>query len=309
MTNLNDLQVFVQVAKAQSFTTAAERLDLPKSSVSRSIHNLESRLGVRLIERTTRRVALTEEGRMYFDRCERVLEEAEQAEIEIGALQARPRGTLRVGTPGIFARFVLGPALGEFLAAYPEVRVHLQSIDSVARERPLDVVVRPGPLEDSGALVKPLIQIRLGVYASRSYLKDRGAPDSPAALREHCCIVTNCSGFADGNDAAVWRLRRGAEVKEVRVDCRVSVPDPAISQQLAVSGAGVTIFSQAAARHDVEQGRLVRVLPDWEPEPVELYVLYASRLSLSPKVRAFVQFLKGRFTGDSVGDLARIVTK
>src|SRR5579859_2389968 len=101
MTNLNDLQVFVQVAKAQSFTTAAERLDLPKSSVSRSIHNLESRLGVRLIERTTRRVALTEEGRMYFDRCERVLEEAEQAEIEIGALQARPRGTLRVGTPGI----------------------------------------------------------------------------------------------------------------------------------------------------------------------------------------------------------------
>jgi DNA-binding transcriptional LysR family regulator len=150
--DLNELQIFVQVAKIQSFTAAAERLEIPKSSVSRAIRKLEGRLGLRLIERTTRRVALTEEGRIYFDRCERVLEDAEQAEIEIGALQAKPRGTLRVGTPGIFARYILGPALAEFLAAYPEVRVHLQSLDAISRERPLDVVVRPGPLEDSGFL-------------------------------------------------------------------------------------------------------------------------------------------------------------
>jgi DNA-binding transcriptional LysR family regulator len=306
MTDLNELQIFVQVANAQSFTTAAERLELPKSTVSRAIRSLETRLGVRLIERTTRRVALTEEGRIYFDRCERVLEEAEQAEIEIGALQAKPRGTLRVGTPGIFARYVLGPALGEFLAAYPEVRVHLQSLDAIVRERPLDVVVRPGPLEDSGFLVKPLLKIRIAVYASPSYLKSRGIPESPAAIREHSCIVTNCAGFADGNDAAIWRLRRGTEVKEVRVEPRVSVPDPAITQQLALTGVGVALLSQSAARRDVEQGRLMRLLPDWEPEPVELHALYASRLSSSPKVRAFVQFLKGRFTGDSFHDLARI---
>jgi DNA-binding transcriptional LysR family regulator len=307
MTDLNELQMFVQVAKTQSFTTAANRLELPKSSVSRSIHRLETRLGVRLIERTTCRVALTEEGQIYFDRCERVLEEAEQAEIEIGALQGKPRGTLRVGTPAIFARSLLGPALAEFLAMYPEVRVHLQSLDGLSRERPLDIVVRPGPLHDSGMLVKPLFKIRIAVYASQSYLKHRVIPDSPAALREHSCIVTNCVGFADTNDAAIWRLQRGAEVKEVRVECRVSVPDPAISQQLALTGVGVALLSQSATRGDVEEGRLVRLLPDWEPEPIELHALYASRLNPSPKVRAFIQFLKQQFSGDPVHDMARIL--
>lgn len=307
MTDLNELQIFVQVAKTQSFTTAAKRLELPKSSVSRSIHRLETRLGVHLIERTTRRVALTEEGQIYFDRCERVLEEAEQAEIEIGALQATPRGLLRVGAPAIFARSVLGPALAEFLAEYPEICVHLRSLDALSRERPLDVIVRPAPLEDSGMLVKPLIQIRIAVFASPSYLKNRISPDSPAALREHSCIVTNCVGFADANDAAVWRLRRGAEMREVRVESRVSVPDPAISQQLALTGVGVALLSQSAARRDVEEGRLVRLLPDWEPEPIDLHALYASRLNSSPKVRAFVQFLKQQFSGDPVHDLARIL--
>jgi DNA-binding transcriptional LysR family regulator len=307
MTDLNELQIFVQVAKAQSFTTAAKRLELPKSSVSRSLHRLEARLGVRLVDRTTRRVALTEEGRIYFERCERVLEEAEQAEIEIGALQAKPRGMLRVGAPGIFARLVLGPALAEFLALYPNVRVYVQSLEAISRERPLDVIVRPGPLEDSGLLVKPLFTIRTAVYASPLYLKGRGVPDSPPALREHSCVVTNCAGFADNHDAAIWRLRRGADVKEVRVESRVNVPDPAITQQLAVSGAGVAILSQAAVRRDVEQGRLIRILPDWEPEPVELHALYSARLSSSPKVRAFVQFLKDRFTGNTLHDIAQIL--
>jgi DNA-binding transcriptional LysR family regulator len=299
MTNLNELQIFVQVAQTQSFTTAAERLGLPKSSVSRSIRRLEARLGVRLIERSTRRVALTEEGQIYFERCERVLEEAEQADIEIGALQARPRGMLRVGAPGIFARSVLGPALGDFLAQYPDVRIILHQLDTIPRERVLDVIIRPGPLEDSGLLVKPLFRIRIAVYASPTYLENRAAPDSPAALREHSSIATNCGGFGDAGDATVWRLRHGSEIREVPVVSRIAVPDPAISHQLALAGAGVALLSQSAVKRDVELGRLVRLLPDWEPEPVELYALYSSRLSSSPKVRAFVQFLKECFSGTS----------
>jgi DNA-binding transcriptional LysR family regulator len=298
MTDLNELQVFVQVAKTSSFTAASERLGLPKSTVSRSLHRLESRLGVRLVERTTRRVALTDEGRIYFDRCERVLEEAEQADIEIGALQGEPRGTLRVGAPGIFARFILGPALGDFLARYPDLRLHLHQIDAFTRERNLDVVVRAGPLEDSGLLVKRLFELRLGVYGSPVYLQARGVPDSPAALRQHSCITTNCAGFADAGDAAVWRLRRGTEIQEVRVDSRITVPDPAITRDLAVAGAGMALLSQPIARRDVEQGRLVRLLPDWEPEPVQLHALYSARLSSSPKVRAFLQFMKERSGGD-----------
>lgn len=305
MTDLNELQIFVQVAQTQSFTAAAKRLGMPKSSVSRSLYRLEGRLGVRLVERTTRRVALTEEGQIYFERCERVLEEAEQADIEIGALQARPRGTLRVGAPGIFGRSVLGPALGQFLAAYPDVRIHLQQIDSYPRERALDIIIRPGPLEDSGLLVKPLFQIRIAVYASPAYLQNRTVPDSPAALREHSSIITNCGGFGDGGNATVWRLRRGGEVREVSMESRVAVPDPAISHQLALAGVGVSLLSQSAVRRDVEQGSLVRLLPDWEPDPVELYALYSSRLSSSPKVRAFVQFLKECFSVTSRFDITQ----
>jgi len=297
--DLNDLQIFVHVAQTQSFTTAAQRLGLPKSTVSRAIHRLEARLGIRLVERTTRRVALTDEGRIYLDRCERVLEEAEQADIEVGALQAKPRGTLRVGAPGVFARLVLGPALGEFLAEYPEVRVHLEQVDAVAREKSMDVVIRSGPLEDSGRLVKPLFRIRIAAFASPAYLKGRRVPDSPAALREHSCIVTNCNGFGNAGGESVWRLRRGTEVKAVSVEARITVPDPGISYALAISGAGVALLSQNAARQDVARGRLVRLLPEWEPEPVELCALYSSRLSTSPKVRAFLQFLKERFSGDA----------
>jgi DNA-binding transcriptional LysR family regulator len=121
--------------------------------------------------------------------------------------------------------------------------------------------------------------------------------------------VTNCGGFGDAGDAAVWRLRRGSEVREVGVEARIAVPDPAISHQLALAGVGVALLSHALAKRDVEQGRLVRLLADWEPEPVELHALYSSRLSSSPKVRAFVQFLKQGFSADPVSDAVRALAK
>jgi len=297
MKDLNELQYFVQVSQAQSFTLAAIRLGVPKSSVSRAIVKLEGRLGVRLVERTTRRVALTEAGEIYLARCQRVLEEAEQADLVIGALQVTPRGRLRVGAPVAFARLILGPILGTFLTLYPELRLELQLLggEAAPREKGLDVVIRPGPLEDSGLLVKSLVRIRLGAYASPLYLETHDMPDSPAALRQQSCITTSCGAFGEPGDSAVWRLRRGSDLQEVRVESRVSVPDPTINHQLAVAGVGVALLAQSVARVDVDQGRLVRLLPDWEPEPVELHAVYPSRLSFSPKVRVFLQFLREHF--------------
>jgi len=297
MIDLNELQLFAQVAHEQSFTLAAKHLGLPKSSVSRAITRLEARLGVRLFERTTRRVALTEAGEIYLERCQRVLDEAEQADLVIGALQARPRGRLRVGAPVAFARSILGPILGRFLVLYPELRMQLQLLgaEPLPSERSLDVVIRPGPLEDSGLLVKPIMRIRIGIYASPLYLEDRRLPDSPAALREESCITARCEASGDPSDSAVWRLRRGSDLKEVRVESRVSVPDPTINHQLALAGVGVALLSQAVVRVDVEQGRLVRLLPDWEPDPVELHAVYPSRLNSSPNVRVFLQFLRDHF--------------
>lgn len=300
MANLNELQYFVHVSQMRSFTRAAQRLGVPKSSVSRAILRLENRLGVRLVERTTRRVTLTEVGELYLNRCQRVMEEAEQADLAVGALQEKPRGTLRVAAPVAFARSILGPTMGEFLALYPDLRLHLQlhNGDESPREENLDLLVRAGPLEDSGLLVKPLMQVRLGAYASPGYLKNRRMPDTPTALMEQSCITMTCGTFGEPGNFAIWRLRRGAELKEIRVDARVSVPDPTINHQLALAGTGVALLAQSVVRGDVEEGRLVRILPDWEPEPVELHALYPSRLDSSPKVRAFLQFLRERFDSE-----------
>ena len=297
MMNLNELQFFVQVSQTQSFTKAAKRLGVPKSSVSRAILRLENRLGVRLMERTTRKVALTEVGELYLNRCQRVMNEAEQADLAVGALQARPRGMLRVGAPVAFARSILGPTMGEFLKLYPELRVQLQLLngDETAREGTLDVVVRAGLPEDSGLLVKPLMQVRLGAYASPGYLANRKAPDSPADLLELSCITTTCDTVGEPGDFTTWRLRRGGERKAIRMEARVSVPDPTINHQLALAGAGVALLAQSVVHADVQEGRLIRVLPEWEPDPVELYALYPSRLDSSPKVRVFLQFLRDRF--------------
>ncbi len=296
MTDLNEVQIFVQVSQSQSFTLASKRLGMPKSNVSRAIQNLENRLGVRLLERTTRSMALTDAGEMYFERCKRVLEDAEQADLMIGALQSKPRGRLRVGAPVAFARFILAPVLGEFLALYPELRLQLQLLQGSTStlDKGLDVVIRPGPLEHSGLLVKPIMKIRLGIYASPAYLQKSNALTAPTDLREHRCITTNCGSHGEPADSAVWRLSRGADQQEVRVESCVAVPDPTINHQLAVAGAGIALIPQSVARADVERGCLTHVLNEWEPDPVRLHAVYPSRLATSPNVRVFLQFLRKR---------------
>jgi DNA-binding transcriptional LysR family regulator len=298
MTDLNELQFFVQVSQTRSFTEAARRLGVPKSTVSRAIRRLEDRLGIRLVERTTRRVALTEVGELYLNRCKRVMEEAEEADLAVSALLAQPRGRLRVGVPVPFARFILGPILAEFLARYPALQLQLELLNGhgSVRDGSLDLVVRAGGLdEDPGLLVKPLKRVLLGVYASPGYLEGRPLPGSPAALRAMSCIATTCDAVGgEASGLTTWRLRRGTEVAEVKVEARIAVADPTMNHQLALAGVGVALLSKGLARDDVETGRLLRLLPEWEPEPVELYALYPSRLNSSPRVRAFLEFLRER---------------
>ena len=295
-TDLNELHFFVQVAKAKSFTVAAKRLSVPKSSVSRAIGRMEKRLGVQLIERTTRSVSLTEVGKLYLTHCRRVMEEAEQADLAVGAMLAKPRGKLRVGAPVAFARFVLGPLMNEFLTMYPELQVHIELLHAGdrSREESLDMVVRAGPVEDSSWLVKPLMHVRLGLYASPAFLKQHKRPNSPAELQGVSCIASSCGPLGEPEELATWRLTRNGEVWEVGVLARVSVPDPSVHRQLALAGIGVAALGQAEVVTDLKERRLVRVLPEWEPEPIELYALYPSRLSASPKVRALLEYLRER---------------
>jgi DNA-binding transcriptional LysR family regulator len=298
MIDLNELQCFVRVCEAQSFTVAGQRLGLPKSSVSRALTRLEQRLGVRLIERTTRSLMLTEAGELYLERCRRMLEEAEQADLAIGAMHAQPRGLLRIATSVPFARFVLAPMLGDFLARYPDVRVEVQfmSVDARLSEATPDIVIGPQPDGDSMLRATPLFEVRLGLYASPAYLSGRRLPKVPADLREHHCITAHWTTPGLTAELSSWRLQRGATRQEVRFEPRVVVADPSIGYQLALAGSGIALIKPEGARGEVEAGRLVRVLPDWEIEPLQLYALHASRLNASPKVAAFLGFLRERFS-------------
>lgn len=288
--DLNALQIFTRVAQTRSFTEAARQTAMPKSSVSRTVSRLEQRLGVRLVERTTRRVTLTEVGTLYLEHCQRVLEEAAAADLAVSALQAEPRGWLRVGAPIPFARFVLGPVLAEFLSRHPGLQVQLEwpEGDRAVLEGRLDILIRAGALEDSALRVKPLMSVVLGLYASRVYVDEHGVPETPAQLRNHRCIATTC----DAPGSTTWRMRRGSERAEVPVEVRVAVPDPTMNLQLAIAGIGVALLSKGLVQTYTEAGRLIRLLPEWEPDPVELFALYPSRLSASPKVRAFLEFLQ-----------------
>ena len=225
MIDLNELQFFVQVGKTQSFTLAARELGTQKSSVSRAIANLEARLGVRLLERTTRRVALTEAGELFLDKCMRVLEEAEHADQAINALHIKPRGRLRVGAPVAYARFVLAPILGDFLKQYPDIKLNLMILQGPPSptEADLDVAIRQGPLDDSVMRVMPLKQISLGLYASAGYVKASGVPRTPAELREHRCITTRCGAHGEPSDFAKLTLRNGTQTESVRVEAHVSL--------------------------------------------------------------------------------------
>ena len=296
-TDLNEIRFFVEVSNARSFTGAARRMALPKSTVSRAIQRLEDRLGVRLVERTTRRVSLTEVGELYLNHCRRVLEEAEQADLAVTALLAEPRGRLRIGVPIPFARLIAGPLLAEFLALYPHLQVQLEFLDNDAAVHAgdLDLMIRAGSLGDSGLLVKPLFKVLPGIYASPAYIEARGWPDTPAALRDHSCIATTCDSVGgEPGSMTTWRLRRSNELAEVQVAPRVAVPDPEMNRQLTLAGVGIALLSKGLVLADVEAGRVLRLLPEWDPEPVALHALYPTRLGSSPKVRAFLEFFKER---------------
>ena len=296
MTDLNELQYFVHVSQAQSFTEAAKRLNVPKSSVSRAVTRLERRLGIRLMARTTRTVGLTEAGEVYLRHCKRILDEAEEADLAIGGMVGAPRGTLRVAAPVAFARGILAPVLSSFLHRYPELRLQLELLNTnrAYRDGHIDVIIHPGPLADSGLLVTPIMRIHLGLFASPGYIAKHAAPQAPADLCQHACVSTSCGTAGERFNGALWRLRNGSEVREIRINSRAAMPDPSMNYELACAGVGIAILNCAAVAKDVEQGRLVPVLPDWQPDAVELHALYSERLSTSPKVRVFIEFLRQR---------------
>lgn len=289
--DLNHFQTFYWVARSGSFTAAARVLRLPKSTVSRQISSLETRLGTRLIERTTRRLALTEIGQSFLAHSERVMAEAEEAERAITAYSAEPRGLLRVGVPVTFARTFLAPLLPEFCRKYAALKLELVvrggRMDPV--EMLLDVVIHVGRLADSSYVVRKLGSIAQGLFASRAYLKSHPAPESPAGLAAHSII-----GISRSPNGSRWRLTDGTgRQEEVRFDPRLAVADPVLAHGLAAGGLGIAMLPAFLTRNDRS---LVPVLPEWRPAAVEFFALYPARQLTPPKLRVFLEELEARLS-------------
>jgi DNA-binding transcriptional LysR family regulator len=283
-----DLRLFAAIADHAGITAAARHLGLTKSLVSRELAALESRLQTRLVQRTTRHVSLTESGELLAEYARRVVEELNNAEAAIEATRDVPRGDLKVTAPFSILRFVLTPRLAEFRAAYPGIRLLLDASLRVADlvDENIDVAIRTGPLPSSSLVARQLAEVPIHLMAAPEYLSRRGAPKQPADLGAH--DIVNLRASVAPETWTLHRERAGAE--EVRVKPVVAVFDPGLVIDLARQGHGIAPVPVLYVRHALQDGSLVRVLPQWHRGSVPVHAIYPSRRILAPKVRAFVDF-------------------
>lgn len=299
--SLNDIELFVEVARSQNFTRAGESLNMPASTVSRRLSRLEKSIGVRLLNRSTRKVALTPAGATYFERCQPIVEQARIAHEMLVENAQEPRGRLRVSLPSSLALSFLQTALREFSSRYPEIEceydLSVRKIDLQADG--YDVVIRASQLADSGIVSHRLGALLLGLYASPAYLRVHGAPQTPEALADHECLRTSTS-----RDDSNWTLYSAEGVqRRVRVHGRMAMNHVLMLRHMAEMDAGIVPLS-VRDRH--VSARLVRILPQWTFEPIPLVVLFPSRL-LPARTRAFIDFLSEQLTHAAFlsGDRAR----
>lgn len=285
---LPDVVLFVAVARAKNFSHAAKTLQMSISTLSRRILDFEVKLGAQLLLRSTRRVELTEIGLRYFERCKLVVEAAEEAQMELRGAVEDAKGTLRVSATQDFALLWVKPIIEEVLARYPRISFELdltsRPVDLIAEG--FDVAIRLGPLPDSQLFARKLGATTMGMYAAPGYLKRASAPTAPSDLRGHECL--RLRGQAEGSSP--WTLMRGTQVVAVDVKGRVVANAMRVLLELAADGLGVALLGEAFAAQAVGDGRLVRVLPEWNTGIDQVHALTPSKL-LPSRTRIFLDSL------------------
>lgn len=282
------LTVFHCVVRHSSYAKAAEELGLSPSGISRIITRLEEQLGARLVQRTTRKLSLTEAGAAFHARTVQVLVDLTDAEEEIQQTTLRPRGHLRVSAPVVFGQYYIAPLLDQLLERYPELTIDLSLIDRMVDlvDEGLDLAIRIGSLSDSRLIARRLCTNHRVIVAAPSYLQRRGEPQHPLDLAEHDCLLF--TGFARPRE---WRLIGPEGAISVNVNGRVASNNPAVLTASAKHGLGITFGATLLAGSALLSGELVRVLKDWEFEQTGIFAVYPSARQLSTKVRAAVDFL------------------
>jgi DNA-binding transcriptional LysR family regulator len=292
MEDLNDLVIFAKIVELRSFSAAARSLGMPKSNVSYRMTRLEERLGVRLLQRTTRSLNVTSAGEIYYQHCRTIAQKAEEASAAIHNIQAQPRGLLRVSFPVAFGSIFLLPLIIDFLTLYPEVRMMMLSSDRRVDliEENFDVAIRIGRLQPSAMIARRLGSLHQHLFASPKYLARRGTPVSPEELDSHECL-----GFGENMSSAQWTLIGPGATKVVSFQPRSAGNDPIILRSLVIGGLGIAMISDILCHQFEASGEMVRVLPEWSAPPIDCHALFPSHKGLSVVVRTFLDYVVAKF--------------
>lgn len=293
MENLSDIAVFCRVVDTGSFTKAAEQLGLSRAVVSKYITRLEERLGARLLNRTTRRLSLTEAGATLYESSHGALEQIAEAELAIGQLQREPRGLLRVSAPMSFGILHIAPALPDFLERHPGITMDMRMDDRMVDvvEEGFDLAIRIATLKDSTLVARKLAPCRFVVCAAPAYLERRGIPLTPEDLRDH-----NCSIYTYTPRPNVWQFT-APDGKDIAVPVRgnLRVNNGIVEREVALRGLNIVMSPSFHVGDLIQRGELRALLTDYQAYEASVYAVYPERKYLSPKVRAFIDFLAERF--------------
>ncbi|MEM9904202.1 MAG: LysR family transcriptional regulator [Cyanobacteria bacterium P01_D01_bin.44] len=287
---LSTIEIFCKAAELGSFARTAEILGLNPSAVSKAVSRLEKRLGVKLFHRTTRSLRLTQEGIIYFERCQQALSTIAEAEVLITQGVETPKGLLRVSLPAAYSTHVLAPRLPTFTQQYPEIQIELHVSDRFVDlvEENIDVAIRFGSLSDSNLMVQPLQSYRVVTVAAPSYLQQHGTPTTLTALQQHNCIRLLA---ARTGQPMKWLYRMGQDFSEVAVQGSPMVTGADTARILAIQGVGITHLIEFVVQIDLQVGRLQAVLEDIESPVRQAFALYKQRQHTSLKVQLFLDFL------------------
>ncbi len=282
--SLDDIEVFVEVVETGSFTKGARRLGIPLSTASAKVARLEDALGTTLLQRTTRQVQVTEDGKLYYSHCVQALSALAMGKEQLGAARGTPQGSLRISAPVDLAQFVLADAVDAYLARWPEVSVELvvtnRKVDLIAEN--IDLALRIGPLEDSSLIARKFIEAETGLFASGDYIARNGAPETLEALDRHQIIRMSL-----GRDMA-QKLEGVVPRSLLAAGARISADDFSAIRSMVARGMGIGLLPSFTVANQPDEAGFRRVLPDKVSIPVFAYLIYPPQRFLAPKLRAFL---------------------
>ncbi|NTJ66220.1 LysR family transcriptional regulator [Agrobacterium rhizogenes] len=294
MDRLSSMSIFVKAVELGSFSAAADALNMSPQLVGKHVQFLEQHLGIRLINRTTRRQHLTEVGSQFYERCRNILAEVESAEALAAETRAVPRGKLKINAPVSFGIHALTPKLPKYLGAYPEVSIELSLSNRLVDliDEGYDAVFRVGELVDSGLIARRLDPYRLVVCAAPNYLRSRGMPSKPDDLKVHDCLI-----FSHTMLRTHWDLEGPDGSVNIPISGRLMIDNGEALLQAALAGLGIILQPFELVRSSLEAGLLVAVLPEYNVPTRSLHILHAPDRRITPKLRSFLDFVSSEFGG------------